>query len=976
MSRHFTPLSICCGLLLVGLMNAAPVFLPRGAVGALQPYELIEASGLAASRQNPGVLWTHNDSGNPPGSIFALTTNGLMLGRYVVPAAYYGNFEDIAIGPGPTLESHYLYLGDIGDNFSTRPSIRVFRFPEPAVYLAQTNGPRYEYVTGAEEFMLTYPDGPENAEALMVDPIRGDLFIATKRLDGSRIYMATRAQMNAGGAIALTFIRQIAFYKVSAGDISPDGRLIILRRGGKAAVWSRSASQSVGSALAAAPAEAPLPNPDEVNGEAIGFDANARGYYTTSEGFQPPIYYFQRVDSGVAKPPVTLIGRGEEWRYLDSGENAGTAWRATNFSDSGWLSGPAPLGYGQSDEATVISYGGNAVSKNTATYFRKTFVIPASTPLADALLRLCYTDGIAVYVNGVEVFRRNLGAGASFNELADDSNATLQNYWQNAGIHPASLRRGTNMIAVELHRQEADGASLTFDLQLITRSFDLNPGGLPLDQKPPTVKFVSPAANAVVTNETLTVRGTASDNSSVTEVSWALGTHAFQTAAGTTSWSANVPLEVGTNVVSVVARDVRTNASVVATRQFIRRALSQFTLHSTTGGTVTPNLAGKTLIVGNSYMLTALPAARHLFAGWTGGLTTNAARLVFLMQSNLVLQANFVTNPFYATKGQYRGLFGNETEPAHASSGAATITVTDAGKFTAALRLSGTTASLSGQFDLAGNTSKQVVFLRTNQLTLSLHLDLTNGTETITGQVATLDWSVPLLAYRTVAFANANPVPISGRYTLSIAGSTNGVGPLGHSVAAVTVNAAGSMTLAGTLADGTKVAQSGYVSTNGNWPFYLPLYRNAGFVSSWVTFTNDATASLMGRCLWLKPASTDKLYLGGFTNITALTGSIYSSAAMTNFLATNLTPCVSVTGLTGDGQTNCLAMIARNTFGGPDVQKLALDLPTGIWTGSVTNPMTGKVLPAKLAVHLQSALGFGHVLNTNVSAALEWLAAP
>jgi len=78
-------------------------------------------------------------------------------------------------------------------------------------------------------------------------------------------------------------------------------------------------------------------------------------------------------------------------------------------------------------------------------------------------------------------------------------------------------------------------------------------------------------------------------------------------------------------------------------------------------GTVTPNLDGATLILGKSYVLTAKPATRNLFAGWTGGLAANTARLQFLMQSNLILQANFVTNPFVATKGAYRGCLKTPT---------------------------------------------------------------------------------------------------------------------------------------------------------------------------------------------------------------------------------------------------------------------------------------------------------------------------
>ena len=76
--------------------------------------------------------------------------------------------------------------------------------------------------------------------------------------------------------------------------------------------------------------------------------------------------------------PQTLLAYGSSWKYLDNGTNHGTAWRATGFSDAGWSTGNAQLGYGDGDEATVVSYGSNASNKYVTTYFRKT--ITAADP--------------------------------------------------------------------------------------------------------------------------------------------------------------------------------------------------------------------------------------------------------------------------------------------------------------------------------------------------------------------------------------------------------------------------------------------------------------------------------------------------------------------------------------------------------------------------------------------------------------------
>src|SRR5204862_1436069 len=97
--------------------------------------------------------------------------------------------------------------------------------------------------------VLTYPDCPWDSEAMLVDPLSGDLFLMTKQTNSSRIYRATRAEMNSGNPVALSFMREITFQKVSGADISADGLLIALRRQNKGSLWVRTASQIVSDAL-------------------------------------------------------------------------------------------------------------------------------------------------------------------------------------------------------------------------------------------------------------------------------------------------------------------------------------------------------------------------------------------------------------------------------------------------------------------------------------------------------------------------------------------------------------------------------------------------------------------------------------------------------------------------------------------------------------------------------------------------------
>lgn len=438
--------------------------------GIVDTFYVWEASGLVASRQNPGVLWTHNDSGYR-GSVFAISTNGALLAVYTIPNVWSGDFEDIEFGPGPSPESQYLYLGDIGDNYSTRASIRVFRFPEPAVYGYQSNNPLSRLVVDAQEITLRYPDGSFNAEALLVDPRNGDLFIATKETNSARIYRATRAELDSGD-VTLTFIREISSIRsVSAGDVSADGSLVALRRGGKGELWVRSAAQSIGDVLAGSPITIPLAS--EPNGEALGFHPTGLGYYTLSEGYSQPLYFYRRTDSRVPRQPQVWIRPGEAWLYDDSGIDRGTDWRGTNYDDSAWSSGPAQLGYGEGDEQTVVSFGEDWLFKNPTTYFRKGFVVSNANGLTNLALRMCFNDGAAVYLNGEEILRRNLAANATWETPAIASNSERENYWLSMPLSPTLLHTGTNTLAVELHRYTSDGPDLSFDLQLSEGAVDL-----------------------------------------------------------------------------------------------------------------------------------------------------------------------------------------------------------------------------------------------------------------------------------------------------------------------------------------------------------------------------------------------------------------------------------------------------------------------------------------------------------------------
>lgn len=272
----------------------------------VQPPEVVEISGLAASRKNEGVLWAHNDSGDVA-RVIAFSTSGEPRGMYEIGGAEAIDWEDMAIGPGPQPGEDYLYLGDIGDNAAKRAEIVVYRAVEPDIDTKVGSD-----IEGVERIVLRYPDAPHDAETLLVDPLNGDLVIVTKEIatGNSGVYRASAAALATGDATleraggiekarltptsaapedASPLVRGVG-YLPTGGDVSRDGALIAIRTYGSVFLWARDENTSLADALAGAPCEAP--STIEPQGEAIAFDGGGDGYFTVSEGVSPPLYRF------------------------------------------------------------------------------------------------------------------------------------------------------------------------------------------------------------------------------------------------------------------------------------------------------------------------------------------------------------------------------------------------------------------------------------------------------------------------------------------------------------------------------------------------------------------------------------------------------------------------------------------------------------------------------------------------------------
>jgi hypothetical protein len=232
-----------------------------------------ELSGLVRSPSQADLLWSHDDSGAGP-ILYGLRTDGRVATTPTVTGAQAEDWEDIAAGRSADGQP-LLYVGDIGDNGSQRPAIDVYRVAEPRVGEAAT--------APAARLRLRYPDGAHDAEALLVDPLRGDLLIVTKTLGSAQVYR-TSAALAAGSQTTLRSGPAIGLSFVTGGDVSADGRVIVLRGYDRVAVWVRRGRERLTTTLRRAPCLSPTSLLGEGQGEAIALDRHGTSFLTVAEG--------------------------------------------------------------------------------------------------------------------------------------------------------------------------------------------------------------------------------------------------------------------------------------------------------------------------------------------------------------------------------------------------------------------------------------------------------------------------------------------------------------------------------------------------------------------------------------------------------------------------------------------------------------------------------------------------------------------
>jgi hypothetical protein len=268
--------------------------------------QITESSGIVASAAYDDVLYTHNDSGDVA-RFFRINASCRTTGTFLLSGVQARDWEDISRGPGDTL-----WLGDIGDNNATRErGILVHQVAEPA---PDTTG---VVRLTATSYRLRYPDGPHDAEALLVHPRTGQVLIVTKGFAGGSVYAAP-LPLSASQPNVLKEVGRVFVPEVTAGDISPDGSRVVLRDYTAAYEW-RVSGDDVAKALKGQPTRIPLPSAPQ--GEGITYSRDGRSFIVSSEGAGTAVEEVDR--AAVPSPRPARSGASSPWPQRAAAATAG-----------------------------------------------------------------------------------------------------------------------------------------------------------------------------------------------------------------------------------------------------------------------------------------------------------------------------------------------------------------------------------------------------------------------------------------------------------------------------------------------------------------------------------------------------------------------------------------------------------------------------------------------------------------------------
>lgn len=264
------------------------IFSPGKTLVEVTDKKLEEASGLAASANNPGLLWTHNDSGNRA-EIFLIDAKLNIKLTVTLDKVINRDWEDIAVGPGPEAGKNYIYVADIGDNMAIFPYKIIYRFEEPKFSEGSST-----LTVGKFDRIVFQLDLKKDTESLMIDPKTKNLYVVSKRETPVYVY-ELKYPYSTTDTLTAQKIGSVPFGQVVAADFSPDGTEILMKNYNNVLYWKIDKGENIASVLKRNPSI--VNYVEEPQGESVTFARDGSGFYTISEtvkGERSYLYFYPR----------------------------------------------------------------------------------------------------------------------------------------------------------------------------------------------------------------------------------------------------------------------------------------------------------------------------------------------------------------------------------------------------------------------------------------------------------------------------------------------------------------------------------------------------------------------------------------------------------------------------------------------------------------------------------------------------------
>lgn len=184
-------------------------------IGRIANPRLTESSGVVASRQFPGIFWTHTDGGSPKKqSLYAMERDGTSVSEVFISDIFLTDWEDIAID-----DQKHLFIGDLGNNDARRSELWVHQIDEPDPRgAARVTRP-------TRSWKLRFPGAPFDCESLFI--WQGHGYVVSKVFKDARAQIFRFPLTDTKEPVTLELVATTKIESpVTGADISPDGKLL------------------------------------------------------------------------------------------------------------------------------------------------------------------------------------------------------------------------------------------------------------------------------------------------------------------------------------------------------------------------------------------------------------------------------------------------------------------------------------------------------------------------------------------------------------------------------------------------------------------------------------------------------------------------------------------------------------------------------------------------------------------------------